>query len=370
MSLQTHEHSHIAYLDSVRGLAALAVVSEHFMIAYGLPCSGALCSRILDYSPLHIWWDGSAAVSMFFVLSGLVLSVKYFRDGHTPHLEHFSLRRYIVNRLFRIWPPYAVVLLLSAFLYQATGDSPMAATVLLPPDVWISRMWQGHALSWSDIAREAFLLRLPPSIVLIPQAWTLTIELTLSLLLPVGLLLMQRGLSWLLLFTFLWVGLLDAPIFLLHFLMGLLLARSMPSIAEYMLERPWHRRIVLIVGIILYTVNDTLHGWFNGTGVWVISGLGAVLILVYLGGSRSVQAILNRPFLRLIGKVSFSLYLLHLAVLIGLIPLLLQMLEPMISNRFVLWLCGWLLTMGLSLWMARFSYHYLERPSMALGKKL
>lgn len=71
-----HQKKHISYLDTIRGLAALTVISEHYVIAYGLPCETPLCQQILDFSPLHIWWDGTAAVSMFFVLSGLVLSIR------------------------------------------------------------------------------------------------------------------------------------------------------------------------------------------------------------------------------------------------------------------------------------------------------
>ncbi len=364
-----HPHTHVTYLDSVRGLAALAVVSEHFIIAYGLPCTGRICSQVLDYSPLHLWWDGTAAVSMFFVLSGLVLSIRYFREGHTPSLESFSLRRYLVNRLFRIWPPYCGVWLLSALLYQAVVDTPMARTELLPPDPWVTEMWQGHALSWGDRIREAFLPRLPESIVLIPQAWTLTLELNLSLLLPVGLLLMQRGVCWLLLFTLLLVGSLGIPVFLVHFLLGLLLARYWAAISEYLLARPLHRRTLLLLAIPLYTVNDIHQGWLNETGLWIISGLGAVLLLMYVSGSVFSQRVLNGQILRAIGKVSYSLYLLHIAVLICLIPPMLHGLEPLIPHRLGLWSCGWLMTIALSLTFSRWSYNCLERPGMAAGKR-
>ncbi|MBM3202945.1 acyltransferase [Candidatus Woesearchaeota archaeon] len=362
------KHLHIAYLDSVRGLAALAVVSEHFIIAYGLPCTGSLCSQLLDYSPLHLWWDGTAAVSMFFVLSGLVLSLKYFREGHTPSLEGFSLRRYLVNRLFRIWPPYCAVWLLSALLYPIVTDTPLMQTEHLPLDPWLSQMWHGHALSWGERLREVFLPRLPDAIVLIPQAWTLTLELNISLLLPAGLLLMQRGTGWLLLFTLLLTGSLGAPVFLLHFLMGLWLARHWIAISRYLLARPLHRRILLLMGLPLYTVNDIHQGWLNETGLWLLSGLGAVLILLYVSGSLSSQRVLNGQTLRMIGKVSYSLYLLHITVLIGLIPPLLHGLEPLIPDRFALWACGWLLTLTLSLAVSRWSYAWLEQPSMAMGK--
>ncbi len=165
----TKQPLHIAYLDAVRGLAALSVVNEHYVIAYGLPCQGALCSALLDYSPLHIWWDGTAAVSMFFVLSGLVLSYKYVHDDAELDMRHYSLTAYVVSRLCRIGLPYLAVLVLSALLYEWLHDAPVLMT-RLASDAWINQMWRGHALTHGAMLKEAFLLRLPADIILIPQA--------------------------------------------------------------------------------------------------------------------------------------------------------------------------------------------------------
>ncbi|KJV05215.1 hypothetical protein VZ94_19845 [Methylocucumis oryzae] len=220
----TKQPLHIAYLDAVRGLAALSVVNEHYVIAYGLPCQGALCSALLDYSPLHIWWDGTAAVSMFFVLSGLVLSYKYVHDAADIDMTHYSLTAYLVSRLCRIGLPYLAVLALSALLYEWLHDAPVLMT-RLASDAWINQMWRGHALTHWAMLKEAFLLRLPADIILIPQAWTLSIELVLSLLLPLALLLLQRSWRWLVFFTVFIVMFANVSPFALHFMLGMLIAK-------------------------------------------------------------------------------------------------------------------------------------------------
>lgn len=360
---------HIAYLDTIRGLAALTVVSEHFIIAYDLPVTDPIWKHRLDYSPLHFWWDGIAAVSMFFVLSGLVLSLKYFRSGPELSFTQFHLPGFIVNRLCRIWLPYCAILLISALLYSESIKSPALPT-LLTADTWITQMWRGHPLDTMAMWREAFLLHLPGLVVLIPQSWTLEIELVLSLLLPVGLLLIQRGSAWLVFFGIFSVSFLHVSVFLLHFMLGLLLAKYFTLLKAFSSRYRWRRWCLLLVGLFCYTAADTLNTRLNDTGLWLFSGTGAGLILIYTLGSERTQTILAQPGLRHIGKVSYSLYLIHMVVLICVTPYFLHWLEVYVTQHFLLWLAGWASTIALSILLAGWSYHWLEMPSMTLGRYL
>lgn len=363
--------SHIDYLDTIRGLAALAVISEHFVISYGLPCSSEACRYWLDFSPLHIWWDGSAAVSMFFVLSGLVLSIKYFRDGHRPNLERFHLGQFLVGRMCRIWLPYLLVLLISALLYRHSVALAFPAGGALPVSDWLSGMWHNHPLQIHDMLRESLLLKLPSLVVLLPQAWTLGIELIISLLLPVGLLLTERGTRWLLFFGLLSTSLLGVPIFLWHFLLGLLIARHYDRIHTYLQIRTWQRRGLLVIGLLLYTIDTLLPTEIlGGNAIWLGSGLGAGMILMFVLSSTTSQRWLALPMLRQIGKVSYSAYLTHMAVLLCFTPHLLAALELWTQNPLWLWFGGWLTTISAVQGISLFFYHFLEIPSMSLGRRL
>ncbi len=361
--------THITYLDSIRGLAAFTVINDHFVTAYDLPCENLFCKRLLDYSPLHIWWDGSAAVSMFFVLSGLVLSLKYFRLGHQADLNSFKLMPYMTGRLFRIWLPYLVILLISAAFYWPTVNSPLLKTAL-PPTEWIVNMWRNHALTPIAMLRESFLLSLPDMVVLLPQAWTLTIELVLSLLLPIGLLLAKQGSLWLGLFSVIAVFLLGVSPFLLHFALGLLIARYYTVMANYLIPRPWLRRFILLLGLLFYTAISTTAHVFSETFMWIVTGLGAGLIIIYTLSSQRTQGFLERPILRQLGKVSYSAYLIHMLILLCLTPFLLTQLELFSSNHLWLWLGAWLLTVISVQLLSLLSYYYIEIPSISLGRKL
>ncbi|NJA08268.1 acyltransferase family protein [Methylomonas sp. UP202] len=368
-----HKQTHISYLDTIRGLAALTVVSEHYVIAYGLPCQTPLCEQILDFSPLHFWWEGSAAVSMFFVLSGLVLSLKYFQHGHMPDLTRFDLTRFLIGRVFRIWFPYLLVLGLSAGLFNHTFGRPVPVTALAPTD-WIVDMWHKFPLDASAMVREGFLLDMPDLIVLLPQSWTLGVELVLSLLLPVGLLLVDRGTSWVVFFSVLAIALLGVSAFLLHFLLGLTIARYLPTIKAYLVGSPALRRFLLGVGGLFYTGATLLPkpwiAWSDGQLVWLGTGLGAGMILLFVLASVRVQAILSKASLRQIGKVSYSTYLIHMAVLICLTPYVLMGLQAFSENRLFLWLGGWLLTMLIVQGLALLCYRLVEIPSIVVGRWL
>ncbi|MFM8341221.1 MAG: acyltransferase family protein [Methylomonas sp.] len=361
--------THISYLDSIRGLAALSVINEHFVIAYGLPCQNLLCQAWLDAPPLNVWWNGTAAVSMFFVLSGLVLSLKYFRDSSSPNLQNLDLVTFLIARIFRIWLPYCVVLAISALLYLLSVKHPPLTTQLSATE-WITQMWLGHPLSPLAMLREVFLLKLPPEVVLLPQAWTLTIELVLSMLLPVGLIVAARKTQWLVFFTLFAVLFLDVSIFLLHFLTGLLIARYYLQISTYLSAKTALRRSLLLLGFSFYASSTALEDFIGDDGIWLASGLGAGLILLAVLGSNRLQQLLTLPTLRLLGKVSYSAYLIHMAILICLTPYLLLALQTFTTNQFLLWLGGISLTILIVQSLSLVSFNYLEQPSVALGKRV
>ncbi len=361
--------NHVAYLDTIRGLAAMAVITEHYVIAYGLPCREAFCRRVLDLPPLNFWWDGGAAVSMFFVLSGMVLSLKYFRLGSRPDLQHFKLANYMLNRLFRLWPPYLAVLGLSALLYLGAADIPFVDAGL-PPSRWLTDTWRANPLTAKDMLGEAMLLKLPENIVLLPQAWTLTIELALSLLLPVGLLLADRGTVWLVFFAGLAVSLLGVSAFLLHFMLGLLIARHYRTLAEYFKTRTLQRWLLLVIGFALYTSGGLYQDSpINESLVWATSGLGAGALLMFAMASGTLQTTLSRPFLRQIGRFSYSAYLVHMLVLLCVTPRILHGLQLATGNHLLVWLGGYCFTVAVVLVMSWACYYLLETPSIALGRR-
>lgn len=87
--------SRIEFIDAVRGIAALLVLVMH-LTDFNLPQHHALTH---DYLRL-----GTIGVAAFFLVSGFVIPMTLERSGQ---------RRFWISRIFRLYPLYLVVLLIS-----------------------------------------------------------------------------------------------------------------------------------------------------------------------------------------------------------------------------------------------------------------
>jgi peptidoglycan/LPS O-acetylase OafA/YrhL len=96
------EKPHYLPLDSVRGIAALSVVIHHVVISKTVIAAFPQKAWI-DVPFFHNAW---LFVDLFFVLSGMVISLNYA----TSDFRNFSLREFVIRRLARIYPLHIVTL--------------------------------------------------------------------------------------------------------------------------------------------------------------------------------------------------------------------------------------------------------------------
>lgn len=370
MAQKAPSNSHVSYLDSIRGLAALAVICCHYVESHDLPCRGMFCDYVLSATLLHLWWDGQAAVTLFFVLSGLVLSLRYFQQAHPPSLSAASLARYVISRIFRIWPPYLVVLGISAAAY----DHYQIMALSLPDTVpkqndWIPYLWS-QPYGWPIVLKDSFLLGNALDMTYLPQAWTLSIELTLSLFVPVGAWLAYRSsLALLATVSIAVLGLGFSP-FIVHFMLGILVAKHYPTISPRLSAALFYRRCILAMGVILFAMGASLGGVVGKGWLSYGIGIGASLLLLAAFSSARMQKILLLPWLRHIGKVSYSIYLLHFLILINLTPWFLAWVNNRLDGFYWNWWLGLGMNIVVSILIASLSYRWLELPSIALGAKI
>ena len=243
-----------AALDSLRGLAALMVVFQHFW-----EMNHASDDR------LRPWWffcAGHEAVIFFFVLSGFVLS------NQLRNFKFTNYGQFILKRFFRIYPAYYVAILISAIL-------------LIFIKSYFPSALNGYGLTswfyvWSQTAFDKTMILGSLSILyhegnsLDVVTWSLFYEVWLSLVFPFILLVFWRlnfvvnlvatavlvglsyyfwahgdllGSSWQSLIYYSW-----------YFLLGLLLFRCHEQLK--FLANPWW----LIFGILLYFSNFVFFG--------------------------------------------------------------------------------------------------------------
>jgi len=109
--------SRLLPLEALRGLAAIIVVIHHFFLGFSPSTTGFLIETRNAESIVGHWYfflfNGSAAVTFFFTLSGVVLYSKYLKTNDTNDLLITFLKR---------WPrltfPVLITSLLSYFLFK------------------------------------------------------------------------------------------------------------------------------------------------------------------------------------------------------------------------------------------------------------
>jgi peptidoglycan/LPS O-acetylase OafA/YrhL len=117
----------IAYLESIRGLAALQVLLLHFLAAFApdlvfsLP-AGAAVAGYIHLSPLYFLYDGYSAVYIFFALSGYVLTRSFERHLAQPSSQ-------ILARVIRLGLPAITATLVAAAVMLMFGKPPQLRPV-------------------------------------------------------------------------------------------------------------------------------------------------------------------------------------------------------------------------------------------------
>jgi len=119
------EKAHVLPLDSIRGIAATSVVIHHLI----------LMPTFLAAFPHNAWINWSffrsawLLVDLFFVLSGIVMSLSYV-DGD---FGHFSLREFMVRRLARVYPLHIAMLFANLLFRLLRIGLVMAGIVVAAP---------------------------------------------------------------------------------------------------------------------------------------------------------------------------------------------------------------------------------------------
>lgn len=297
--------------DSVRGLAAFAVVLHHLVLAFSPFLYGAALNPLFRVS-----YEGKYHVRVFFVLSGFVLSLSYLRGHRLQTLRSLAVRRY-----FRFLAPVAASVLF-AYCLMAAGlfyNDQCGRLLKQSPDSWLRgyNQFQPDFLKACKQIVWTTYFRYSATDSYNNVLWTMSIELKGSFLV-LGFLALCGGLRHR------WAAYI-VMIIIVHrtlgekyccFLVGIALCDL--YVCGYTTGRV--AAIVLIVaGLTLGGLTPTWTakcGWSISKEVYVnCPWVGASLLLAGVAASSAVQRCLSVRPLVFLGKVSFPLYLVHLPVL-------------------------------------------------------
>lgn len=351
----------IEYLDSVRGLAAFAVVVYHFI--------GWRWAETTNYKIASLVFNGSDAVSLFFVLSGLVLSWKYFHPDESLSITGAHYRSYVLNRIVRLYLPFLAALSIY-YLYVHRHDPPRQLVIDF---VTNTHHWFEEAL----LVRGKHDLYIP--------GWTLEVEMAASLLVPFLALLLRHSRQ-------LFVGFMLAVLFvgsglifwgIQHFCMGMLLAYFFRQIESYdMRKSRWYSyRYVLYLAVFLlfsirhitriYPIGEVGNYWLGifRLDLFHFTGAASALILAFLINRPRFQHWLSaKPFLFL-GRISYSVYLVHWLFVVYVMDHWDKLTNSLGSPTLAFW-SMLVLTIASTLLTATVFNILVERPAIQLGRKI
>lgn len=353
----------IGALEGLRGAAAAIVVVRHTTNAIAMP---EAARRTLLEGPWAPLFDAQAAVALFFVLSGFVLAGSLARDTSAGGTLQFWIKR-----VWRIHPPYAAALVATwlasfAYLVPEAGE---------PFTKWLRALARVHL---DPGALGAALLYPGPAANQLTVGWTLGIEMTWSLLLPL-LFWLARAAHWgvALGVAAAPLGMSGMPLFTLyatHFALGIALFLERERIAGWLGALPGTAALALAAAALASYSAPLLLGWHTPRAGILMPGvsdpasiaarLPGVALVVALALARPGwrRVLESRPLLFL-GRISYSLYLLHMAVLL----LATRWFAPA-TPLAALGLVAAVLAASIAL--SALFHPAVERPSIAAGNRL
>jgi peptidoglycan/LPS O-acetylase OafA/YrhL len=353
----SHTPARLPQLDALRGLAALVVLLHHaWLLLPRSPEDGLQgLDMLLEGTPLRVLALGRPAVIFFFVLSGYVL-VRACMERPVPWPV------FAAQRAARLGPPVLASVLLSFALWSlAAGE---ALPEILPD--FAHATWAGE-ITPAAALRQGLLLNTDPDNGLNPVLWSLVHEWRIGLLLPLALLFRGRpdALVAIGLVCFAATVLAGVPLntafigpdipgsflwstyFVLPFAAGGALALAGP------LRRlgPLERRLAGL--LVLVAMLGSRHDLAS------VAGSAALIALVVQ--RDGAPAWLVSPVPCWLGTVSFSLYLVHLPLMTGLLHLLAGHVDAWAVIA---------LSLPASLGLAALFHAAVERPSQRLARSL
>jgi peptidoglycan/LPS O-acetylase OafA/YrhL len=364
-----NQNSYIYELESIRGIAVLLVFLFHI---YGISFAGKNPENSFLVSFIA---GGNTGVTLFFVLSGFLLSLPFIKGLEQG--KHPSIRDYFLSRFLRIIPLYYLIVIISMI---ATGKTTTGL----------------FALAFNYVGFEIF----PYSVVW----WTLSTEVQFYLLLP-AVMFMLRGRNGVILLISLFLiwacwyyyynlnvdttsarsmetfktksvfGRLPA------FLFGILTAYGYCLIKKadhhYNKTQEWASSIaiaslLIILGLIL---QKAVSLGANAEKIWHLHHSyeaicwSGILLLITAFNPVGKSLLINTP-LALMGKLSYSIYLVHVPIIFYIVYPLQQSEGAETYPYSLMFYIGIILSILTTLFVSFASYQLIERPFLKMKQHI
>lgn len=356
----------LKYIDSIRGIAILMVVLVHTSaVVIGL---NPITKLIASY--------GQMGVQLFFIASAytLCLSASYREK------ENNKLSKYAIRRIFRIAPLYYLGIMVYFIL-------PMIKLIVTNANIIIPSQYSFKNIISNILFVHGFYE--PGNNSIVPGGWSIGTEMAFYVIFPSLYFIASKKLNESFRNVAVWIffGLFTSQIILMFLeLNGTKMINN--SFIYYNLV---NQIPVFFIGIGYYFINpkeNLQHNWIIDLGAFILfTAISMYLFLInidylfsvvpFISGLSFIFLIevfrklefLNLNLIGRIGKVSFSIYIIHFSIVYK-VPLFLSPIFSKFLNSEFLLILGFIISAVGSFCLALVLEKYIEKPFVKLGKKI
>jgi peptidoglycan/LPS O-acetylase OafA/YrhL len=366
----------IGYLDGLRGLACLQVVVSHYTDAFSPG----------DLTWVSLFADAEAAVALFFLMSGFVLTSSF---GKHPD----QLVPPFLGRLIRLCVPSMAAILIAFALVSVGLTSARHAAQLAHSD-WLGKFSASAPDLLPDLDGASLIFGFQHSGLFnfpwLPSAltsadtpiWTISVEIWGSLWVLALAFARHRSrpVYWAMLAASIGLaGMNEVALFTVGHCAARLMGRTETSNVHH---SPWAQAVgwaFLIGGLLLASGHHDQPAnslAFLPRGVFCYYGFfhwqvecGAALMFFGILLTPALQHQLQRSLPRYLGRVSFSVYLLHYPILFCAGSVFFLVLAPSFGAH-AAWISALALGMILSLSLANWFERCVDAPIVAFSRRV
>ena len=360
----------IHYLDGLRGLAALIVLNAHYVDSF---CENNHYESTIQKTPLNLFYNGNFSVCMFFILSGYVLSYSFFNTKNSDVVIVSAVKRY-----FRLLGPVLASVIVAYLLLKLdlfsniefckkTGSTWLVGYYNFVPN-FLDALKQGlyKAFLYEEYSYN-------------PILWTMHLELLGSFFTFAFLVLFGKLKKRYLIYTTLILIFLNT--YYLAFLLGILLCDLKVNVFPYI--KYTNSKIVLFVLLLVslffssypkIDVQNTIYGPLEISRVVINSRLfyhiiGSFLLVYVLLCSQLLQKLFSNPLMKFLGRISFSLYAIHLIIICSFSSSLYIYLLSHFSYK-ISFFISYIVSVSFTFLIAHASYFLFDKQSIKLGNRV
>ncbi|AYZ33807.1 acyltransferase [Serratia sp. FDAARGOS_506] len=360
-------------LEGLRGLASLWVVLGH------------IC--ILTRFQVPILSDPAIGVDLFILLSGYLMAKNYVeRKEQEPWNDSSTFKKFWTRRFFRIAPLYYVLLAVAIVFGSYFGEARDIIGHFYSETQTNSSRYSDHSFL-NVFTHVTFMFGFLPdySFNTVLPDWSIGLEMQFYLLFPfIMLTVLKLGFARACLAVILLCGLAKflVPDYFAAFPMpSMILIKLNLFIGGMLMAESIRSKSVRYVFFALLTVLGSAYLPNELNKYHLLAQIGLILMMVTILWTRSEESkwgrvlrlprwVLTNRFSVFLGDVSYSVYLLHLLIVLPAVAYLLSNASFAELSSVMRFIVAAGIILPLTYGIATLLYHFVEKPGIKLGKML